>query len=98
MPAELHYPLEVVADALAEEIEDEPSVVKKENGEQKNQPNTKAKLAQTSNSHANARDSRNGRQNSDAPYNHNLNIHLERVNKKHIRNQIFSHNEGLQTM
>ena len=44
MPAELHDPLEVVADALAEEIEDEPGVVEEEDGEEEDETEAEAEL------------------------------------------------------
>ena len=67
MPSELHDPLKVITDALTEEIQDEPSVIEKEDGEQQHEAQTEAKLAQTPDAQPDTGDGGNGRQHRDAP-------------------------------
>ena len=59
--------MEVIADALAEEIEDEPGVVEEEDGEEEDETQAEAKLAEATNAETNARNRGNGGQNRDAP-------------------------------
>ena len=72
MPTELHDPLEVVADALTEKIQNEPSVVEKEDGEEKNESEAEAEFAETSDAEADAGDRGNSRHNGDAPHDGHL--------------------------
>ena len=67
VPAQLHDPLEVVADALTKEVEDVPSVVEEEDGEKQHQTQTKAEFAQAANPESDAGNGGNGGQNRDAP-------------------------------